>query len=530
MNIRKTAIHLVRINLHETVCMVFALAKKKGMFGISNVRPILLTVLCLIASSSFAQVNPSSELYITIMTKDAQLFDVGFNTCDISQFENLLSSQFEFLHDKDGVSDKEGFLYNLRNGLCGSPDKYQSRRELIDTSTEVFPLYKKEKIYAAVQKGVHQFYETMAGTDEKFASSARFTHVWFLEDNKWKLRKSLSYDHKTDRTTPEQASLFDNDDEIEAWLESNNIPTLGIGVIKKGQLQQVRVFGQLEAGKPAPYNTIFNVASLAKPVTAIVALKLVSAGKWSLDEPIFTYWTDPDVINDPRSKLLTTRHILSHQTGFPNWRYMNQSKKLDFKFSPGEQYQYSGEGLEYLRKALENKFGKSLNELATELIFSPLSMSDTQYIFNASIDENRFAQGYDNKGNAYQTIKNQTANAADDLLTSIEDYGKFLVAVLNRDGISGQVYKEMTSHQVESTKGKHFGLGFEIYDFDDGDFALSHGGADNGAQTIVFIFPETKDGLLIFTNVDDGYKVYEKLLLHYLGKKGKQIIKIEMSQ
>lgn len=56
----------------------------------------------------------------------------------------------------------------------------------------------------------------------------------------------------------------------------------------------------------------------------------------------------------------------------------------------------------------------------------------------------------------------------------------------------------------------------------------SHGGADNGVQTIVFIFPKTKQGLLIFTNVDDGYKLYEKLLSHYLGESGKKIFDIEI--
>jgi CubicO group peptidase (beta-lactamase class C family) len=324
--------------------------------------------------------------------------------------------------------------------------------------------------------------------------------------------------------------LFGNDDEIETWLKANNIPTLGLGIIKQGQLQQVSVFGQLEKGKAAPFNTIFNVASLAKPVTAMITLKLVSAGKWDLDEPIYTYWTDPDVAADPRTKLLTTRHILSHQSGFPNWRYMNESNKLDFKFSPGEKYQYSGEGMEYLRKALESKFGKTLNELANELIFEPLAMTDSQYVFNSKIDPNRVAQGYDNKGNIYETVKHQTANAADDLLTSIADYGKFLVSVLNGDGLTENVFKDMVSHQVASTKGKHFGLGFEIYNLDNNEYALSHGGADKGAQTIVFIFPKTQDGLIIFTNVDDGYKVYEKLLLHYLGKKGQQIIQIETAE
>jgi len=477
-----------------------------------------------------AQTNNNKELQNIIISRDSLLFEVGFNTCDIDPFKNLLSDDLEFFHDKDGVSDKKEFLYNLKNGLCGSPDKYQSRRELITESTEIYPLYENDIIYAVIQKGKHRFYETIAGQEEKFASTAKFTNIWFLEDKEWKLKKILSYDHQTNFNDFENDLLFDNEKQIQKWLKFNNIPTLGIGIINNGKLQQVKVFGELEKGKTAPYNTIFNVASLAKPVTAMVTLKLVSLGNWDLDEPIYKYWTDPDVAKDSRSKELTTRHILSHQSGFPNWRYLNKSKKLSFQFSPGTKYQYSGEGIEYLRKVLENKFKKSLNELATDLIFNPLKMNDTQYIWTLSTDETRFAKGYDAQGNIYKTIKNKTPNGADDLLTTIEDYGTFLVSIMNKEVISGKIFTEMTSHQVESTKGKHFGLGFEIYNFKDGNYALSHSGSDKGTQTLVFLFPKTKNGLIIFTNADEGYKSYEKLLIHYLGEKGKEIMKIETSK
>ncbi|MEY4904059.1 MAG: hypothetical protein RLZZ292_1874 [Bacteroidota bacterium] len=161
------------------------------------------------------------------------------------------------------------------------------------------------------------------------------------------------------------ASIFNNDTEIEKWLVQNNVPALGIGVIKAGKLQQINVFGEQKKGTPASYNTIFNVASLTKPITTMVTLKLVSLGKWDLDAPIGKYWTDPDVANDPRSKRLTTRHILSHQTGFLNWRYLNKDGKLTFEFDPGTQYRYSGEGFEYLRRALEKKFHKTLDQLAS---------------------------------------------------------------------------------------------------------------------------------------------------------------------
>lgn len=324
-----------------------------------------------------------------------------------------------------------------------------------------------------------------------------------------------------------ETPIFENHASIEKWLKDNKVPTLGLGIIAGGKLKQINVYGEISEGISAPYNTIFNVASLTKPVTAMVALKLVSQGKWNLDEPVFNYWTDPDIASDPRNKKLTTRLILSHQTGFPNWRYMNADKKLAFQFEPGTAYLYSGEGLEYLRKALESKFKKNLQQLAQELIFEPTHMHDSRYIWDKKIDSTRLALGYNKDGQAYETIKSTTPNAADDLLTTIEDYGLFLVSAMHGEGLTKEVYKEMTKHQVASTRGKHFGLGFEIYDLKNGETALSHSGADMGVQTLVFIFPKTKHGLLIFTNVDDGYKVYETLLTHFLGESGKEIFDIE---
>lgn len=480
-------------------------------------------IFLIFGAKSQAQVEKKSELYKTILSKDSLLFDVGFNNCDIKQFEALLSENLKFYHDKDGISDKKKFLFDLKNGLCKNPEIRQVNRFLIKESTEIFPLYKNGVLYGAVQNGEHVFSEKR----ESQAGIAKFTNVWQLENGEWKLATSFSFDHKTLENKKTEKPIFDNDTEIEKWLKENKIPTLGIGLIENGKLQQVKVFGEITKGFSAPYNTIFNVASLTKPVTALVVLKLVSLGKWNLDEPIYKYWTDPDIANDQRNKKLTTRIILSHQTGFPNWRWMNENKKLNFQFDPGTKYQYSGEGMEYLRKALEKKFNKSLQQLANELIFKPLKMTDTKYIWDKNVDTTRLAIGYDKDGKSYETVKNKTPNAADDLLTTIEDYGKFLVSVMNSDGLSKKVFEEMISNQVASTKGKHFGLGFEIYDLGKGEFALSHGGSDNGVQTIIFIFPKTKKGLLIFTNSDTGGNIYENLLKHYMSDNGKKIFDIE---
>ncbi len=92
------------------------------------------------------------------------------------------------------------------------------------------------------------------------------------------------------------------DDGIKKLLEENRIPALGIGVITGGKLTQVKVYGELRKGEAAPFNTIFNVASLTKPVTAMIALRLASAGKLNLDEPLDKYWIDPDIKTNARHK------------------------------------------------------------------------------------------------------------------------------------------------------------------------------------------------------------------------------------
>ncbi|AZA90295.1 Esterase estB [Chryseobacterium nakagawai] len=473
-----------------------------------------------------AQLPKTDSLYRTIMSKDSLFFSVAYNTCDIPKMESFLSEKFEFYHDKGGFAEKNKFITDFKNGLCKSPETYQLKRVLIEKSTQVYPMYKDGKIYAAIQNGDHLFYEKVENHAEKLVGEASFTHLWILENNEWKLKNSLSFNHHPKQTTDNEA-MFDNDRSMENWLKENHIPVLGLGIINGGKLQEVKVFGDISKGLSAPDNALFNVASLTKPVTAMVTLRLISLGKWKLDEPLDTYWTDPDIAGDPRHKKITTRLILSHQTGFPNWRWMNPDKKLNFQFEPGTQYHYSGEGFEYLRKALEKKFKKTLDQLAMELIFQPLQMNDTNYIWDQNTDESRFAIGYNTDGKPYPTEKNKTANAADDLHTTIGDYGNFMVSVMKGKNLKPEVFKEMIKKQVKTKENKYFGLGFEIYDLGNGEYGLSHGGADQGTRCIAIILPDSGRGIIIFTNIDDGYKVYEKLVLHYLGNEGKKIVDIE---
>jgi CubicO group peptidase (beta-lactamase class C family) len=312
--------------------------------------------------------------------------------------------------------------------------------------------------------------------------------------------------------------LFDQSKKIENWLKENKVPALGIGIISGGKLQRVNVFGELKKNDPAPWNTIFNVASLTKPVVAFLTLQLISAGKWNLDEPLSNYWVDPDVATDPRHKKLTTRHVLSHQTGFVNWRWLHPTKKLAFDFEPGTKFQYSGEGFEYLRKALENKFRKPLEQLTDSLVFSPLGMKDTRHRWDEHTDESRFARWHDKEGNNTYTDHRKTGvSAADDLLTTVEDYGRFGVAVINKTGLSEAVFNEMIRPQSAIKEKITMGLGWEILpNLSNGEYALIHSGSDMGVRTLVILLPKSGQGLIILTNSDNGQKLYEKIIIESL--------------
>ena len=155
----------------------------------------LIGILLLFTGSILCQDigNEYQELFKELKEKDSLLFDLGFNNCDTTQFRNLLSDDFEFYHDLDGFQDsKETFIQNIPN-LCKMD--YKPTRVLVDNSLEVFPLRSNGKIYGAVQKGIHKFYGEKNNTPKYLTSTAKFTHVWVIENDEWKLKRILSYNH-----------------------------------------------------------------------------------------------------------------------------------------------------------------------------------------------------------------------------------------------------------------------------------------------------------------------------------------------
>lgn len=296
------------------------------------------------------------------------------------------------------------------------------------------------------------------------------------------------------------------DREVPKLQIEQNVPTVGLSLIENGKVKFIKVYGEHQYRKSAPKNTIFNVASITKVITTMTTLRLIDQGKWKLDEPLYNYWVDSDLKNDPRYKKLTTRHSLSHTTGFKNWRRMNASGKLEIDFEPGTKYQYSGEGMEYLKEALENKFGMDLEQLAKSLIFNPLEMDNSTLKWLTNEQKKRFAKWYDGNGKEHNARYNTyNVSAADDLLTTVEDLSKFGIAVMNNTIINKTLFKEMVKPQIDIHHNAQQGLGWTIVNnLPNENYAINHDGGDTGVATTIILLPNSKSGIIVFTNGDNG--------------------------
>ncbi|MBL8229921.1 MAG: nuclear transport factor 2 family protein [Bryobacterales bacterium] len=121
----------------------------------------------------------------TLAQLDADLFE-AYNTCDLAKFRSLFADDVEFYHDQGGLTIGADKLTSLvKQNICG-----KTRRELVPGTLQSYPM----KGIGAVQLGVHRFHTP--AKDRQASGEARFVHLWSKsEDGKWKITRSISYDH-----------------------------------------------------------------------------------------------------------------------------------------------------------------------------------------------------------------------------------------------------------------------------------------------------------------------------------------------
>ena len=155
------------------------------------------------------------------------------------------------------------------------------------------------------------------------------------------------------------------DEYLKNQMDSIGLPGLSIAIINEAKIIYHRTLGvtNVDTKEKVSQETLFDAGSMSKTPFAYLVMKMVERGILNLDRPLYTYLPYPDIAYDDRYKLITARMVLSHTSGFPNWRILNEDKKLDIKFTPGTQYLYSGEGFEYLANVVAHLKNIQKNDL-----------------------------------------------------------------------------------------------------------------------------------------------------------------------
>lgn len=304
--------------------------------------------------------------------------------------------------------------------------------------------------------------------------------------------------------------------EIPRLLEASDTPGISIAVIRDGRIAWKGAFGLMnsESGGNVTESTVFEAASLTKPVTAYAAFKLVDRGKLDLDVPLNKYLeSDYDTENDRRIDKITARMVLSHTSGFPNWR-PRDSKTLPITFEPGEKFRYSGEGFVYLSKVIEKITGREFAEFVRSEVLLPLGMNHSSVKWEPEFLKTK-AFNHDSLGIPKGQNEGMEVNAAASLHTTAEDYARFVIAVLRGDGLSEKSRRLMLTPQVtvdkEEAPGLSWGLGWGLEESAEGR-SFWHWG-DNGLnRSFVIANAGTGNGIVFFTNGANGLSFLDEIL------------------
>ncbi len=289
---------------------------------------------------------------------------------------------------------------------------------------------------------------------------------------------------------------------IAELLDEHGVPGAAVGVVDADGVARVVTAGTRGDGRGSvDDDTVFAAASLTKPVFASGVMALVDAGALELDRPLSEYVAEPYLPDDVRAASITARMVLSHTTGFPNWR---EDGPLFLRWSPGTRWGYSGEGYAYLQQVVEHLAGASLDRYLADAVLGPLGMDHSRLGWRGE-DEARVAVGHDRHGRPQPLDRDiETKAAAGGLYTTGPDYLRFLVHSLAHG------YR-MFEPQARIDDALAWGLGWGIEDSEGGG-AIWQWGNDPGYTNIVIGRPADGQGVVVLTNGDRGALVYRDVV------------------
>lgn len=314
---------------------------------------------------------------------------------------------------------------------------------------------------------------------------------------------------------------------IEKEIDKQFVGNFTMATFKDGIVEYEKFHS---AGKPVDKNTVFQVASLSKWISAFGIMKLVEDGKLDLDAPVSTYLTrwqlPPSEFNNEE---VTVRRLLSHTAGLTDGlgysgfetgagvqsieQSLTKASDADEGISgsvyvgiePGSEFIYSGGGYTLLQLLVEEVTGQSFASYMKESVFEPLKMIHSTYVWDER-STYLLAEFYNSDSTKSKHYR-YTSLAATSLYTSLSDLELFFQAHLegkNKEPIGRNIVKPETVKTMREPHGQTmgidiWGLGTVLYaTTDGGDFIIGHDGKSTPPiNTAIRLNPETGDGIII---------------------------------
>lgn len=312
-----------------------------------------------------------------------------------------------------------------------------------------------------------------------------------------------------------------------------HVPGVSVAVIRGGKLAWARGYGVAYEGGPAVTpRTLFQAASISKPVTALGTLRLAEQGKLDLDagvDTLLTSWKLPEGAGKP-----SVRQLLSHTagttvSGFPGYaadkpvptlvqvldgQAPANTDPVRVEAAPGSAWNYSGGGYTVLQQALIDRSGKPFDALMRDTVLAPLGMKDSAFAQPLpAARKARAALPHDREGKAYAGGPyTYPEMAAAGLWTTPSDLAKFAIGVQQAAaGRAKAVLSPDMARAMLTPVRNDYGLGVEI-DVEKNDRAFAHGGSNMGFQNSLYAFVDHGDGAIVMTNGDNGGALAQGLM------------------
>ena len=315
--------------------------------------------------------------------------------------------------------------------------------------------------------------------------------------------------------------------------DSAKIPLIQVAFKNKNEFISFEVSQSDTIVASTAENTVFQAASLSKPIFSYIVFLLADRGVFDIDKPLAEYTSTQRFENREWASKITARTVLSHKTGLPNWATSPSSDEwplsvVKFKFRPDSAFSYSGEGYYLLQKAVEEVTGKSLEQLAKEEVFIPFGMEHTSYEWKDEY-ETLAADGYTREGENRGKGRHPRANSAYTLRTTARDYSKFLDVLMEGKGLKKETHQQMFSPVTKAVRfaGKprecdsaiYWAMGVGIEKDTEFGNIIFHWGDNGNFKALFIIIPQKKSHLVYFTNSARGHDIIDQMADLYFSPK-----------